>query len=107
MCGWGMKIHILTLLRYAGRVIKNYTVIYHGERGDQVLNNKFYRLAYEYHKKWSSRIPATAEEWQQAALEAAQTCADNGNDKFLIDLFVAVYSDLERQYKAERGEKVA
>ena len=72
-----------------------------------MLNNTFYRLAYEYHKKWSSRIPATAEEWQQAALEAAQTCADNGNDKFLIDLFVAVYSDLERQYKAERGEVAA
>lgn len=102
-----MKIHILTWSRYAGRVIKNYTVIYHGERGGHVLNNQFYRLAYEYHKKWSSRIPATAEEWQQASKEAAQTCADHGNDKFLIDLFVAVYGDLERQYKAERGEGAA
>lgn len=80
--------------------------IYPGERGGQVLNNQFYRLAYEYHKKWSSRIPATAEEWCQAAQEAAQTCADNGNE-FLIDLLVAVYGDLERQYKAERGEVAA
>ena len=106
MSDWGTKIHIPTWSRYADRVTKNCTGIYPGERSDRVLNNSYYRLSYEFHKRWSP-FPVTAEEWQQAAKEAAQTCADNGNDKFLIDLFVAVYGDLERQYKAERGERVA
>lgn len=107
MRGWGTKIHTLTLSRYADRVTKNCTGICHGERGViTVLNNQYYRAAYEFHKRWSP-FPATAEEWQQAAKEAAQTCADHGNDKFIIDLFVAVYGDLERQYKAERGEVAA
>lgn len=107
MRDWGMKIHILTLFRYADRVTKNCTGIYPGERGGQVLNNSYYRLAYEFHKKWSP-FPVTVEDWQQAGKEAAQTCAENGNDKFLIDVMVAVYSDLEQEYKkAERGENTA
>ena len=107
MRDWETKIHILTWSRCADRVTKNYTGICPGEGGViTVLNNQYYRAAYEFHKRWSP-FPATADDWCKAAEEAAQTCADHGNDKFIIDLFVAVYGDLERQYKSERGEGAA
>lgn len=101
MRDWGTKIHILTLLRYADRVTKNYTGICHGERGVIVLNNQFCRLAYEFHKR-RSPFPATVDDWCKAAEEAA-----HGNDEFLKGLLETVYSDFERQYKAERGEGAA
>ena len=107
MRDWGTKIHILTWSRCADRVTKNYTGICPGERGViTVLNNQFYRLAYEFHKRWSP-FPATVDDWCKAAQEAAQACAAHGNDEFLKGLLETVYSDFERQCKAERGEGAA
>ncbi len=104
MQGWETKIHIPTWSRCAALVTKNYTGICPGERGGViVLNDKYYRAVYEFHKKWSP-FPATADDWGKAAAEAIQICKNYGNDKFIIDMLIAVYSDLERQYQAERGD---
>ena len=107
MRDWGTKIHILTWSRCADRATRNCMVIYHGEGGViTVLNNQFYRLAYEFHKRWAP-FPATVDDWCKAAEEAAKACAAHGNDEFLKGLLETVYSDFERQYKAERGEGAA
>ncbi len=76
-----------------------------GKGGSMMINNVYYRHVYEYHQRWGP-FPATAEDWCQAAQEAGQICKEHGNDKLLIDLMIAVYSDFEREYRAarERGE---
>ena len=70
-----------------------------------MLNNNYYRLAYEFHKRWSP-MPGTVDAWVQCGKEAASICAENGNDRFLMDLLLCVYADLEREVKA-RGKDAA
>lgn len=60
-----------------------------------MINKKYYRLAYEYHQRWSP-CPATAEQWERAAADGKRICSENGNDPFLRALLVAVYQDLSR-----------
>lgn len=64
---------------------------------------KAYRAAFEYHKRWMP-CPSDLEEWEAAAREAATVAYQGGNDPFLMDLLVAVHSELGRQYK-ERQEQ--
>ena len=66
-----------------------------------MLKNKYYRLAYKFHERWSP-YPRSADDWAQAAQEAAQTCSENGNDKLLLALMAAVYGDLSREYEHSR-----
>lgn len=63
-----------------------------------MINKRFYRLAYEYHERWSP-CPASADDWELAALEAARICSENGNDPFLKSLMATVYNDLSLEYK--------
>ncbi len=67
-----------------------------------MLQNKPYRLAYDFHKKWAP-CPATPETWEKMGLEAAALCHLHGNDPFLMDLITAVMDDFGREYEnAER-----
>ena len=65
---------------------------------------KAYRAAFEYHKRWMP-CPSDLEEWEAAAREAITVMNQGGNDPFLLDLLVAVYSELERQYKERQEEE--
>lgn len=67
-----------------------------------MLNNKWYRLAYEYHQKWSP-YPKTEDDWRKAAEEAGLISDANGNDPLLMDLITAVLDDFGREWK-KRGE---
>ena len=60
-----------------------------------MLRNEFYKAAYQFHERWTP-CPKNLSEWEQASAEAAQICADHGNDKFLLDLMAAVYNDMAR-----------
>ena len=74
------------------------------EKGaDQLLNNQYYRLAYDFHRKWSP-FPPTVKGWEDAGLEAADICFRHGNDPFLSDLLTAVMDDLGREYKKSGQE---
>ena len=64
-----------------------------------MISKKLYRLAYEYHQRWSP-CPASVDQWERAAADGARICSENGNDPFLRDLLAAVYQDLSRAYKA-------
>lgn len=70
-----------------------------------MLNNKWYRLAYEFHLKYSP-FPKSTDDWCNAAEEAGRICGTNDNDPLLMSLIMAVYDDFDREYKAarERGE---
>lgn len=66
-----------------------------------MISQQFYRIVYDYHKRWSP-CPTTADEWEKAGKEAAAACYEHGNDPFLTDLLCAVYGELGREYKALR-----
>ena len=63
-----------------------------------MFQNKTYRLAYDFHKKWAP-FPVTSEDWEKMGLEAAAVCHLNGNDQFLSDLLMAVMDDFGREYE--------
>lgn len=65
---------------------------------------KAYRAAFEYQKRWMP-CPSDLEEWEAAAREVAAIANQGGNDPFLKDLLIAVYSELERQYKKRKDEE--
>lgn len=65
---------------------------------------KAYRAAFDYQKRWMP-CPSDLEEWEAAAREAAAIANQGGNDPFLIDLLIAVYAELERQYKERKDEE--
>lgn len=71
-------------------------------KGDkiQMINKKFYRLAYEYHERWEP-CPQSGDEWEKAAIDGAKVCADNGNHPFLKALMKAVYDEMGRNYKGK------
>ena len=59
--------------------------------------NTVYREVNEYHKKWQT-YPHDAAEWEQAAADAARIAARHGKDRFLRQMLLAVYNELEQQY---------
>ena len=82
---------------------------------------KMYRAAFDYQARhnppevnreyWKSHEPGSdpppPEElayWERAAQDVGQTSAAGGNDPFLMDLLMAVYNEMEREYKAIREE---
>lgn len=83
--------------------------------------NKLYRIAHDYHRKhsppvveaeyWRTHTPgeddppeAECEYWLQAARELGEASESGGNDPFLMDLLTALYTEIEREYKALREE---
>ena len=68
-----------------------------------MLQNKPYRLAYDFHKKWAP-CPAAPDDWENTGLEAAALCHLHGNDPFLSDLLMTVMDDFGREYE-KAGEK--
>lgn len=63
-----------------------------------------FRAAFEFHRRWLP-CPRTPEGWAEAAAEMGRICVEAGNDPFLMDLLVAVYSDLERRYDERKTKK--
>lgn len=70
-----------------------------------MISNQAYRVAFEFHRKWSP-CPATAADWEKATDDMCRISGANNNDALLIDLLVAVFNDLEREWKEaeKRGE---
>lgn len=70
-----------------------------------MISNQVYRAAFEFHQKWSP-YPATAADWDKATDEMSKISGENNNNALLIDLLVAVFNDLEREWKEaeKRGE---
>ena len=83
--------------------------------------NRYYKIAHEYHRKhsppvvdmeyWRTHTPgedetpeAECEYWIQAAKELGEASYSGGNDPFLMDLLTALYTEIEREYKAIREE---
>ena len=82
---------------------------------------RIYRAAHDYHQRhtpptvereyWRTHTPGEddtpeteAQYWIEAAQDMAETSAAGGNDPFLMDLLTAIYTELEREYKALREE---
>ena len=70
-----------------------------------MLNNQYYRAAYEFHQKWSP-YPVTLDDWSKAAGDMCKIRNEGDNDMLVMDLLVPVYRDLEREWRSarERGE---
>lgn len=66
-----------------------------------MLKNEFYRIAYEFHKRWTP-FPADMAGWEQMGNEACKICFERGNDPFLIDLMVAVMNDVGNEYEKSK-----
>lgn len=67
-------------------------------------NKKVFRVAYDFAERWKP-CPANNEEWRAAAVEMALIASQNGNDPFLNDFLIAVYSQFEREYKRKEEQK--
>lgn len=70
-----------------------------------MISNEAYRAAFEFHKKWSP-YPVTAADWEKCCDDMCQVSNSHGNNKLLMDLLVAVFNDLETEWKEakKRGE---
>ena len=83
--------------------------------------NKLYRVVHDYHRAhtppvveldyWRTHTPGEddipeAEDhyWTQAAQDIGEVSARGGNDPLLMGLLIAVYDEMEREYKAVREE---
>lgn len=66
--------------------------------------NEIYRVIYNYHKRWMP-CPATADDWEKAAAEMIDLEKKYSYDKFVVDLLVAVYTEMGTQYKARKEER--
>ena len=67
-------------------------------------NNEFYKLAYNYHKRWAP-YPATPLEWDIASQQAAVICSSLNNHPFLMRLMAAVYEEMARTMHQEEEGK--
>ena len=82
---------------------------------------RLYRMAFDFHQRhnpptvdreyWRVRIPgvddtpeAELRYWEEAAKDLSETASAGKGDPFLQALLVAVYEELERQYKALRDD---
>ena len=63
------------------------------------MYSRFYRLAFDYMARWQP-CPENEAAWCAAAKEIAEVSAKGGNHPFLNDMLIAVYTELERQWKA-------
>lgn len=78
-----------------------------------------YRAAFAYHERhnppridreyWQTHTPGIddipqtdLDYWEKAAQDIADVSNCFGNDKFMMDLLVAVYGEIKREYKAAR-----
>lgn len=78
-----------------------------------------YRAAFEYHDRhnppridreyWQTHTPGEADPpqvdldyWEKAAQDICEVSNRFGNDKFMMDLLVAIYDELGREYEAAR-----
>ena len=61
----------------------------------------FYRLACNFHEKYN---PPRADDayWSAVADEMNAIAVQHDNNPFLIDMLIAVFSELEREYKAQQ-----
>lgn len=57
-----------------------------------------YRLAFDFHAKYAP-FPPTGDVWQAAAADLGKASAAGGNNPFLNELLIAVYNEMERQWK--------
>ena len=59
-----------------------------------------YRAACDFHERHNPpRLDDEMEYWTQAADDMSEVAAGFDNDAFLIGLLIAVYNELEREYK--------
>ena len=83
--------------------------------------NKLYRVVHDYHKAhtppvvdieyWRTHTPGEADipeaedhYWTEAAQAIGEVSAKGENDQLLMGMLIAVYDELEREYKAMREE---
>jgi len=61
----------------------------------------FYRMACNFHEKYN---PPRADDayWSAAADEMNAIAVQHDNNPFLMDMLIAVFSELEREYKAQQ-----
>lgn len=65
---------------------------------NNTINGKFYRAAYDFHKRWTP-YPKDLKEWDAMLNEACAVTRQNGSDPLLVSLIVSVIEDLERESK--------
>ena len=68
-------------------------------------NKKAFRIAFDFAERWKP-CPDSLEEWEAAAREAGAISYQNGNDPLLMGLLIAVYDELDRQWKKRKGDTV-
>ena len=85
MANYGLiEIRCITLIRIGGIKTSAY--------------NGIYRAVYDLHKRYMP-CPVTMEQWEAAARDFGETSSKYSNDQFAIDMLIAVYSELERQWE--------
>ena len=62
-----------------------------------MLKKETYRAAYDFHDKWSP-FPKTPDDWLLAAKEMGELAAFH-HDDLLNSFLIAIFDDLEREYK--------
>ena len=57
-----------------------------------------FRAAFDFMARWQP-FPSNPEAWADAARDLGNAADECGNNPFMNDLLLAVYSELERNYK--------
>lgn len=72
------------------------------DMSEQRNYNRYYRAALDFHKR---NTPPRGDDdyWMGVANDMGEVSSRFGNDLFLMDLLVAVYSELERQFKGTKA----
>lgn len=72
------------------------------------VKDGIYRTVYEIHKKWLP-YPATLGDWERLTEDLNQACRAFKGDELCKAFSIAVYNELERNYReaVSRGEAIA
>lgn len=62
-----------------------------------------YRQVFDFHERHKP-FPLTPEDWEQAARDLQQTAEAAGGSPFALSLLMAVYDELERQWKGVNSQ---
>lgn len=62
-----------------------------------------YRQVFDFHERHKP-FPQTPEEWEETARDFAQTVEAAGGSPFAVSLLMAVYEELERQWKGANSQ---
>ena len=64
--------------------------------------SRMFRIVFDYQKKYAP-FPPTLDAWNAAITEANEICRQDLNNRFLLDMIAAVFTEFENQYRKQQG----